>query len=752
MFKSSSLAAFRVLAITVLILFPDTLKAYAENTHPASSQYKEDINQDGSQDVRDVMFLLRLGLESPGDPRADYDADGKYSIIDAVSMLINILGQDLTPLSGTTPTSGEMEVFPTYNAVGLEIPYTGELNPSTQVLLFWRKNANPRWRNGVDMTVDSGRRLVWASIYPLEPDEEIDIRVLFYDPAAPDVPPIETQARTRKMVTEPTGGRVFYVSPSGDDQNPGTLDLPLKTLAYAAGTAGPGDIVFALDGVYREGDLCQGLKGTAGQPVLFAAAEGHKPILDSSLEIARDSGVWKQYSGQVYSAALNPDLIAAEGAGYGYLAQDGQRMFLYTTLADLISDNLNVPRAWYYNIEQKRLYVRTGNNDSPDNYTYNLAQHRYAFWLSGSEYVIVQGFEMRYYGQAAVRISEGAHGCLVTGNIIHNAPNGIYLKNTETRDNAVWHNEIYEPGLLEIPWNSIKAGEYPRQGVMSWAAGRGNSFNYNTVHGWFDGITVESWEMPDRIEVHRDTDVMYNKIFNIGDDAFEMDGGGVNMRLHGNTVRNAMVAISLAPIERGPAYVTRNDVTFMNIMFKLNVGSPWSLGWTYVYHNSGYGLNSANGMAMIGLTGVASGGADTRNKVFKNNAMIGADRAVRTGFDGNYLDYNSYYHTPGLTPRKYEWNGVTYQTLDEFRTATGQEAHGLYVDPQFVDTPGLGETPWKGYWEDEMGNYPLVPDVTVGNLHLSPGSPVIDRGVIIRGVNEDYAGSAPDIGAFEYRP
>jgi len=718
----------------------------------AAAEYREDLNRDGEANLGDLIHLLKLASESPGDPRVDFNLDGRYSITDALSLLLRVRSGKLTPLGVPSFSPGAIEVYPTWNAVGLEVSYDGELEGGSGAFLLWRKVGEARWRNGVEMTVDHVRRLIWASIFPLEPDDEIEIRVVFHDPAATEIPPLETRTRTKKMILEPAGGQVYYVSPEGADTNPGTAELPFRTLAHAASLAQPGDIVYALSGVYREGDLLQHLQGEEGRPIVFAAAEGYQPILDSSLQIARDSTAWQPYSGWVYVTTLKPDITAAEGAGYGYVAQDGKRMFRYQTLADLTSDPLGVPRAWYLNTSTNKLYLRTGNNDSPAGYTYNIAQHPYAFWLTGSKHVVVRGFEIRYYGQAGVRFSEGASGCVVIDNTIHNAPNGVYLKNESTSGNAVWHNLIYEPGLVEIPWNSIKASEYPRQGIMSWIAGRGNSFNYNTLHGWFDGITVESWDIPDRLEVHRDCDVMYNMVCNIGDDAFEMDGGGVNMRLHGNSVRNALVAISLAPIQRGPVYVTRNHVTYWNLLFKLNVDVPTSYGWTYVYHNSGYGVNMANGMGMIGLTGTASDGADTRNKVFKNNAMIGADRAVRSGFDGNWLDYNCYYHTPGLGMRKFEWNKVTYFTFEDFRAATGQEEHGLYADPQFVDTPHLGEYPWRGFLEDEIGNYPLVESADIGDLRFKPSSPLIDRGALIRGINEDFSGKGPDIGAFEYRP
>ena len=741
--------------LSLFIFLPLFLPGHEIGAPPllAAAQYREDLNRDSRVDREDLLYLLRMAREMPGDPRADYDGDGRYTVTDAVRLLLDIAGGRLTPITGSAalPVPGRLEVYPTWSAVGVELAYSGQFGPEARPLLFWRFAGEAYWSNGVEMTVDTERSLILASIFPLEPSRQIDLRVLFYEPNSSEQPSLEASTATLALELAPAGGRSLYVAPSGNDSAAGTQETPLGTFGHAASLARPGDIIYAAGGVYREGELGQGLYGTESQPIVFAAAPGQAPILDSSLEIADSAGAWPGQSGQVYVTTLGTEINTPDGFGYGYVAQDGDRVFPYESLSDLTGDRLGVPRACFYDSRTRKLYLRTGLGDSPGNHRYNIARHAYAFRLSGSQYVVVRGFEMRYYGSAGVRLSEGAHGCVVTENIIHNSPNGVFMKNGETSGNAIWRNELYEQGLLDIPWYSIKAGEYPRQGIMCSAAGRGNSFCFNTIYGWFDGIAVESWQMPEAWGTHRDTDVMFNQIYNIGDDAFEMDGDGLNMRLHGNSVRNAMVAISLAPVERGPVYVTRNQVTFWNLMFKFNVGSPWSAGPTYVYHNSGYGLNSGNGMGLVGLTGTASGGPDLRNKVIKNNAMIGADRAVRTGYDGdNYLDYDCYYHTPGLTPRKFEWNGVTYATLEDFRAATGQEAHGLYADPRFSDTPGLGAYPWKGFEYDQVSNYPAAEYATGGDFRPRPDSPLIDRGAHLRGINDDFRGRAPDIGALEY--
>ncbi|MCS7179876.1 MAG: right-handed parallel beta-helix repeat-containing protein [bacterium] len=44
----------------------------------------------------------------------------------------------------------------------------------------------------------------------------------------------------------------YYVSPSGDDKNPGTKEKPFRTIQKAAGIVNPGDTIFILPGEYDE--------------------------------------------------------------------------------------------------------------------------------------------------------------------------------------------------------------------------------------------------------------------------------------------------------------------------------------------------------------------------------------------------------------------------------------------------------------------------------------------------------------------
>jgi hypothetical protein len=625
-------------------------------------------------------------------------------------------------------------LHPTWSAVGIEASFAGDTNENGTASFVWRKKGEANWRNGVDMTIDRKRHLLWASIWPLEQGEAIEVQITFQDADGGEIAPVTGETTTRKMVLQNSGGNVYYVSPSGDDANPGSQDKPFKTLAFASSKLKAGDTLNVMTGVYREANLFKFLKGTPDKPIIITAAEGQKPIIDGAMTIEMNSGVWKQHQGNIYVAPL----IMAKPPLNAYAAQDGKRMYLYGSVEDLAADKFKTGRAWFFDKKFRKIYVLVPEGDSPEKHFYEVAAAEYGLQMQMSDSVVVKGFEIRNFATSGVEISAGSKNVVVIDNVIHHSMLGVSMRGGGTDDNAVWRNEIFDAGMGDFSWDAIKRSGSGRQGVNMTYAGRGNSFCYNKVHGWFDCIVALSWKMPKQIEIHRDTDIMYNDLFNAGDDAIEADGGGVNMRIHGNRICNAHTAISLAPIERGPCYVTRNDATFHTLLFKLSVGGCTSHGWTYCYHNSGYALDSGNEATMIRFTT----GIPLTNKVFKNNAMIGSEYSVRDGSPANPMDYNCYFNTPNTGLRRFHFKGERYEYLEDFQLATGMETHGMYADPQFVATPDLGL-----YKENEA---PPLTDTSVGDMRLKPTSPCIDKGAVIRGVNEDFKGQAPDIGAYEF--
>ncbi len=78
-------------------------------------------------------------------------------------------------------------------------------------------------------------------------------------------------------------GRIFYVSPTGDDAAEGSREMPFGTIEFAAKQLKPGDTLFLSGGVYRNTDATVlafiRCKGEADRWVRIANAPGEKPIL-----------------------------------------------------------------------------------------------------------------------------------------------------------------------------------------------------------------------------------------------------------------------------------------------------------------------------------------------------------------------------------------------------------------------------------------------------------------------------------------
>jgi hypothetical protein len=111
----------------------------------------------------------------------------------------------------------------------------------------------------------------------------------------------------------------------------------------------------------------------------------------------------------------------------------------------------------------------------------------------------------------------------------------------------------------------------------------------------------------------------------------------------------------------------------------------------------------------------------------RNNIWAGTDYAINNYNTGQPidLDYDDLWNDGANDLVR--WDGTRYATLGAFSAVTGQETHGVNVDPGFADA-------------------------AAGDYTLAAGSDLIDAGLHIPGINDGYEGAAPDIGAYEFAP
>ncbi len=123
--------------------------------------------------------------------------------------------------------------------------------------------------------------------------------------------PVAERLETRALLSA-----TYFVSPAGNDTNPGTIDAPFQTIQHAATLAGPGDVVDIRAGTYRE--TVTPKSGAAGSPVTFQAYNGETVIIDGANAVTG----WSGYSSTVDVAAQPWDL----GFGNNQVFVDGVSM------------------------------------------------------------------------------------------------------------------------------------------------------------------------------------------------------------------------------------------------------------------------------------------------------------------------------------------------------------------------------------------------------------------------------------------
>ena len=80
----------------------------------------------------------------------------------------------------------------------------------------------------------------------------------------------------------PAVAGTFYVSPGGNDANPGTVGAPWRTIRKAAGTLVAGDTAILMDGTYTEPEITFNNSGTAALRITLQAQNKHRAILSST--------------------------------------------------------------------------------------------------------------------------------------------------------------------------------------------------------------------------------------------------------------------------------------------------------------------------------------------------------------------------------------------------------------------------------------------------------------------------------------
>lgn len=609
-------------------------------------------------------------------------------------------------LAQNASTAGSLELYPTFEAIGLRLVYTGDANANATAQVEWRVAGDANWQTGVTMTHITNSR--WAgSILWLTPGTHYEARVVI-DDADGGATSATVATTTRSLLPATPTGRTWWVAPNGHDANAGTTGAPLLTIANAMSKVQPGDEIRVRPGVYYEA-IATAKSGTATSPI-HLTADGPGVILEGADPAQMHRTDWRDDGGGIFSIAYTPTanrLVCADSL---------MRLYKETSLANLQSNAHGLGQG--FAIEGGRLSVKLEGGLNPNGHTMYIARYNVGLTMGSSNWH-VSGFTIRHFGMAVngsgIQLLTGA-GSWIADNYIYAIGGRHIFMRLATSNNLIEHNHAMDPRIGTWPWSATKAHDEENPCISN-RGGRGNVIRYNAVEGGFDGLDANDGQTSE--DTAADADYYGNTVSGCGDDGIETDTvSGLNLRFWGNRFVGNYSCISLGPIIQGPEYVLYNtfvDYTRNGFKFALT-----STGAGIIAHNTITSKNS--GTTPIWPTGPWA------NCTFRNNILVGNGLGASNDDSGesqtgNTFDSDLLYSTG--TSTLFRWKNNNHSTIAALRSATGFEALGKSGDPLFVSS-------------------------FTGDYTLQAGSPAIDAAAVIPGITRGYSGAAPDIGANEY--
>jgi hypothetical protein len=609
-----------------------------------------------------------------------------------------------TPNEPHAVTAGRLIVEPpTLINLGFEWEISGDANRNAAVEVRYRKSGGDDWKEALPLLRIGGERVFRAaehldytvpdrfagSILNLEPDTEYECTFTMHDPDGVEGPAVRTvKVRTRGEPKAAADGRTLHVYPpdwKGKRQEPAFTGI---MAAYYG--AGRGDWNVVRERKARPGDILLVHAGLYKADRLNYVDPLMTPF-DGS------------YALSLKGTPDRPIVIRAAGDGEVIFDGDGcHRLFDVMASEYHIFEGLTIRNA--------DIAFFAGQKD-----------------VLGAVGLTVRNCRMEDVGIGVTTEYAGSKDFYIADN--------IFIGRSDRFRLIGW----YDPGIY---------GAHPLRSYYAVKVyGSGHVVCYNAIAYFHDGICISTYGTPEP-EADRKAvaiDFYNNDIHMSGDDFIETDGGVHNIRVMRNRgVNAAHSGLSAQPVFGGPAYFIRNVLynVASGVAFKF-MAKPAGL---LIYHNT-----------VISEHLVRDPHSNTH---FRNNLLLGTDTPGRgiaafanaTAYSS--YDYDGYRQNRGaaaqyawlapvsLLSREYaptpaDWR--IFGTLAELRSATGQETHGMEVDYdifEHLQGPAAGQ------------RYAVYHAVDL-DFRLKAGAKVVDAGVRLPTVNDDFTGAAPDLGALE---
>ncbi|MCJ7533119.1 MAG: right-handed parallel beta-helix repeat-containing protein [Anaerolineales bacterium] len=338
-------------------------------------------------------------------------------------------------------------------------------------------------------------------------------------PETPSPSPLPPTAKPIEELPSPyPSGNIYYVSPNGDDSNPGNETRPWQTIQKAAGTLVAGETVYIRAGTYRERVIVQN-SGSADEFITFASFPGEVVTIDGQgVEVPEYSGLF-EVSNRSYIKISELRIINSKNNGI--LADTSnhisiEKNYTYNTVSsgigvwnstDIIIDGNEVELACNDGSQEDITVAGTDTFEVRNNYI-----HHGGPGTNGGEGIDVKDgssngkvyknlvFDLNRVGIYVDAWNKHTYNIEVYDNVVHDiaaygfvlaSEAGGLLENVLVYNNISYHNKFSGLGISDCC--ADLAPHHPIKHIQI----INNTFHNNGWEDWGPGISLENPEAED---------------------------------------------------------------------------------------------------------------------------------------------------------------------------------------------------------------------------------------------------------------
>jgi len=443
--------------------------------------------------------------------------------------------------------------------------------------------------------------------------------------------------------TPPPGTATYFVSTSGNDDNPGTEAAPWRTINKAAHTAVPGSTVNVRGGTYAEMVTVTVSGSAAAGYITFQSYPGETAVIDGT-SVTVGSGAH--------------DVILMENRSYLRWKGFELRNFRTAQVGNEINGISIYGTSHHIEILDNKIHhIETNVTSQSGGNAHGIVVLGTSSASAITDVLIDnnQLYNMRTGSSETLTLNGNVTNFRITNNVVHDTNNiGIDMAG---------HYGVCSTDACDVVRNGVVSGNRVYNVDSSCNPAYGGTFTGCGGGRGAGGIYVD---------------------------------GGSGIVIERNMVTHANHGIDLASEHAGKAtssVTVRDNVIIESTSVGIGIGGsddgPGNADNCKITNNTLY----KNGTVMWGADINILHNA--HNNTIKNNIIYGNGLGYFISGEfadgsGNAVNSNLYFAPAGLSVR-FMWNGVEYSSFSSYRTGTGNDAASQFSDPQFVSltTPDL---------------------------------------------------------------